>query len=91
MPTNASTPKARAAPSPKKSVKKSRAKFGKAVISKSPKQKKNSAEQHITFIVNETAYRVIIADDTPIKVIATTGDTALKEIPQFKLVDIQTL
>ncbi|MEM9951496.1 MAG: sucrase ferredoxin [Chloroflexota bacterium] len=45
----------------------------------------------IDFRVNDMHYRVTIADGKPLQVIATTGDETFKEVPQFKLVDIQQL
>lgn len=45
----------------------------------------------INFSVEGVVYKVTIKSGTPIQALATTGDKFLKDIPQFKLVDIKQL
>lgn len=45
----------------------------------------------VAFTVEETDYDVILADATPIQVLASTGDEQFKEIPQFRFIEYHTL
>ncbi|MEL7433430.1 MAG: sucrase ferredoxin [Chloroflexota bacterium] len=50
----------------------------------------DDGQWYITFAHADTQYTVTIEADTPLQVIATTGDTHYKTVPQFKFVSYES-